>query len=437
MRRLIIVATAVMVLSACDTWFGANEAPPLPGERISVLLHERTLKPDPGLADADVLLPAPTPNAAWPQPGGYANHAMHHILVNDNLARAWRTDIGTGSDDEERFVASPVVGGGRIYAMDAETDVSAFDAKTGNRLWSTELTPDDEDDGHIGGGIAFERGRIFASTGFAEVIALDAKTGKVIWRKSVGGPMRSAPTVRGGRVFVITVENKLHALNARDGETLWSHEGIAETASMLGGASPAVDSGVVVAPFSSGELVALKVENGRQLWSDTLVTNRRTDELSTLAHIRGRPVIDRGMVLAISHGGLIAAIDLRSGRRIWDKEIGGLESPWVAGNYIFVLSNDAELVCLSRKDGRIHWVSSLPRYEDEEDREGLIIWTGPILASDRLIVSGSHGETLAVSPYSGQILGKVEMPDGVSVPPIVAGGSVFFLSDDAELVAYR
>ena len=437
MRPIAFALLAGLLLAACDTWFGEKDAAPLPGDRISVLLHERTLVPDPQAASAHILLPPPSINTEWPQAGGYANHAMHHTLTADAPGRAWRSSAGSGSDDDERVIASPIVADGRVFTMDSETMVSAFDTANGERLWSVELTPEEEEDGHIGGGIAYEDGSVFVTTGFAEVIALEAATGALVWRRMIGGPMRTAPTARGGRLFVVTVDNKLSALDASSGETLWDHTGISEAASLLGGASPAVDAGVVVVPYSSGELVALKVENGRMLWSDSLAAIRRTDVVSTLAHIRGRPVIDRGRVFAMSHGGLMAAIDLKTGQRIWDKEIGGLESPWIAGDYLFAISNNEELLCISRDEGRIHWVRALPRWEDEEDKEDPIIWTGPILASDRLIVAGSQGEALTVSPYTGEVLGRVEMPDGVSVAPIIADGSIYFLSDDAELTAYR
>ncbi len=330
-----------------------------------------------------------------------------------------------------------MVADGRDYTNDSASVVSAYTIANGDRLWKIDLTPDEEDEGHIAGGIAYDNGRIYVSTGFAQVIALDAKTGAEIWRQPVSSPMRAAPTVRNGRVFVLTVDNKLFAINAENGQGLWTHSGVAETASLLGSASPAVGGGVVIVPYTSGDLAALKVESGRLLWQESLISIKRTDVVSNLAHIRGRPVIDRGRVIAISHGGIMAAIDLRSGRRLWQREIGGLQSPWVAGDYIFVITNDAEIAAVSRNDGRIHWVRTLPRYEDPEDQEGPIIWTGPILVSDRLIAAGSHGKALAISPYSGRFLGSVELPDGVSVPPVIAGGSVYFLADDADLVAYR
>ena len=439
--RMACMACALALLNACelmDTVFPDEEKVRLSGERISVLVHDKALKPDPKAADARLMLPKPSVNPNWPQSGGYANHAMHHIAVGAVLKPLWTADIGEGADDDTRIVGAPIVAGGRVFAMDAETTVSAFDAKSGELLWEVELTPDDEDDGHISGGIAYADGRIFVATGFAQVIALDAGDGSEIWRQAVAGPLRSAPTVRGGRVFVVTVDNKLHALDAVNGGSLWPpHTGITEVASLLGGGSPAVDGGVVVVPFSSGELVALKVENGRLLWADSLASARRSAAVSTLSHIRGRPVIDRGRVFALSTGGLMVAIDLRTGRRIWDREIGGLESPWVGGNYLFVLSNDSELVCLSRRDGSIYWVRALPLYEDEEDKEGPIVWSGPILVGDRLILAGSHGEVLAVSPYTGKLLGSEEMPDGISVSPVAANRTVYFLSDAAELLAYR
>lgn len=433
----------LLALAGCDTvgetfdrWRGKGPVPPLPGERISVLANDRTLSADKELASNPILLPQPTPNAEWPQAGGYANHAMHHIKVRDALQQAWSADIGDGADEEERLNSSPVVGDGVIYAMDVQSVVSAYSTKDGQRLWSVELAPEDEE-GHINGGLALNGGLLFATTGFAEAIALDAKTGKVVWRKNLGAPMRSAPTARGGRVFAVTMNNQLFALQAKTGETIWQHRGLPEIASMLGGASPAVDKGVVVVPYTSGELIALKVENGRVLWQDSLTAAHRTDVLSNLSGIRGRPVIDRGMVIAISNGGVMAAIDLRTGQRIWNKEIAGIESPWVAGDYIFVLTTEAELAALSRKDGRIHWVRGLPRFEDPEDKEDPIVWTGPVLASDRLIVAGSNEEALAISPYSGRILGIQQMPDRVTVAPVVANGSVYFLADDANLVAYR
>jgi outer membrane protein assembly factor BamB len=285
------VLCAAAWLGGCGTWFGESDDPPLPGERVSVLAHQGTVNPDADADPASIMLPRPQANADWPQPGGYANHAMHHLEVAARPERAWLTDIGRGATSSQPRLASPIIAGGRVYAMDSDHVVGAYDASSGERIWRVDLADDEEDDDTITGGIAFEEGRIFATTGFAKVIALDAASGDELWRVKKGAPFHSPPTVRGGRVFAIGIDNTLYALSAHDGGELWKHQAIVEVANLLGGASPAVDAGVVVAPFSSGELVALKVETGRVLWSDSLTSARRTDELGSLSQIRAAPVI--------------------------------------------------------------------------------------------------------------------------------------------------
>lgn len=436
-RRLLWVVIAGLGLSACSSWMGEKEAPPLPGKRISVLSGERGLAPELSGDQALIKLPPPEPNDDWPQAGGYSNHAMHHMEINDQLQRVWRSSIGEGSSKRAKLLAQPIVAEGRIFTLDSSAEIRAFDAATGAKIWTLDITPKDEDDTFSGGGIAYEDGQLFVSTGFAQVVSLDAGNGQVLWRQTLSGPMRGPPTVRAGRVFVITVDNQTHALAAEDGGVLWSHQGITEAASLLGGTSPAVDGNVVVVPYSSGELFALRMDNGSVLWQEQLATVRRTEGASALTDIRARPIIDRGRVYAIGHADLVVAVDLRTGRRLWEREIGGIQSPWVGGDYLFLVNNSNEVVALDAKTGKVIWVTQLQMWEDEEDRTGRIIWAGPILASDRLILASSHEKLLALSPYTGAVLGIEDSPDGVSIAPSVAQGTVYFLTDDADLVAYR
>jgi outer membrane protein assembly factor BamB len=243
--------------------------------------------------------------------------------------------------------------------------------------------------------------------------------------------------VSDGRVFVVTVENELVVLAADDGRRLWVHNGIPETASLLGSASPAVEGEVVVVAYSSGELYALTVETGRPLWSDNLASTSNLDAVSTLADIRGWPVIDRGRVYAASHSGRMAAIDLRSGERAWEQELGSTHTLWVAGDYVYILSNDNELLCLTRDEGKVRWVRLLPSYENEKKKKDSMTWAGPVLGGDRLIVLSSDGGALSISPYTGEPLGRDEMSAGGYFSPVIADNSLYVLTDDAKLSAYR
>ncbi len=439
MPRVAAFVAVAVLLSACDLSKSLleQEEPPLPGKRVSVLALDASLEADPSVADLQVRLPQPYINQTWTQSGGTSNHAMYHLALGAPLSVAWSTDIGNGSDDEQQLLAQPVVAGGRVFTMDSASIVMSLDAGTGDRIWEVDLELEEEKEGYFGGGIAYDGGRVYATTGFAQVFALDAATGQMLWRQSVPGPIRAAPTVSNGRVFVLTVDNQLFALSTEEGERLWEHSGIQETAGLVGTASPAVAGSTVVAPYSSGEIFGLLAENGRVLWNDSLSAIRRVDPIADLAHIRGQPVIDRGLVVAISHSGRMVAIDERRGARAWDIDLGGIEMPWVAGEFIYVVTNDAQVVCITRREGRIRWVQQLERFEEPEDLEGPIQWVGPVLAGDRLIVAGSNGLAVSISPYTGQFLGSIELPGPPALAPVVAGGSLYFLTEDAELVAMR
>lgn len=435
--RWVVGGLCLMMLSACASWLEVPEDPPLPGERISVLLLEDSLKPNPEAAQEQIVLPPPSNNAAWPQTGGYANHAMHHIAIAQNPEVLWRSDIGSGGSTRAPIVAQPIVADGKIFTLDSDNMVSAYDVVTGDELWARDIAPEHEETDYISGGLSYDKGRLFIATGFALVYGLNAQNGDVLWTHQTDAPMRAAPTARGNRVFVITLNNQLIAIDGRNGKTLWDYQGISEAAGLLGGASPAVDQGVVVAAFSSGDVIALKVENGAQLWNDNISRLRRSDAISSLSAIRGRPIIDRGRVYVISNADSFVSLDLQTGRRYWSEKISSQETPWIAGDYLFVITPDAQMVALNRLSGQIHWVTTLPRWEDPERREGPLTWSGPILVGDRLIVAGNNEKAYSISPYDGRLLGYVDMPDRITVPPLVANGTLFFLSDDADLVAYR
>lgn len=437
--RLLLVLL-ILLLAGCEwieSMLPSRKKPPLPGERIAVMINERDLDPDPRVADLRVMLPKPYVNAAWPEPGGVPTHAMYHLSVEAVPAKAWQVDIGDGSHKGRKLLSSPVVAEDRVFTMDLNFEITAYDASTGQRKWRYKPKIPREDDETFGGGLAYDRGRLYVTTGFGEVLALEAATGKVVWTQTLSGPMRAAPTISGGRLYVVTIDNQLNALDAETGEKKWTHTAISESAGLLGAGSVAVEGSTVVVPYSSGEIFAIRAENGRVVWSDNLTAIRRIDAMASLAHIRGSPVIDRGVVYAVSHSGRLVAIDQRSGARVWERNIGGVDTPWAAGDFLFVLSNDNELYCLTRQGGRVRWVQPLPRYENPEKKKKPIQWSGPVLAGDRLIVTGSHGEVMTVSPYSGEPLGRMSVPDGILMPPVVAKGTIYFLTDDADLIAYR
>lgn len=437
-KPALVTSALCILLSACSSISGVftdEEKPPLEGERISVLELQKSLEPDdPALESQGLITPPEWRNEFWPQSGGYPNHSMQNLaLPASPLKKAWSADIGDGSSDEIPLTTRPIVVDGVVYTVDTDSTLSAFSAEKGKRLWTKDIGTPKEDDSVIGGGIAYSGGLIFATNGYNEVIALRAKDGEIIWRKKLPAPSRAAPTIVDGRVFVTTIDNKLLALAANDGSNLWEYLGISETAGIVGGASPAANSNIVIPVFSSGEITALRVENGSLAWSDNLSNLRRLGGLSTISDINALPVIDKGLVVAISFSGRLAAIDERTGQRIWQREVSGSQTPWMAGNHLFVLSSDNTLIALGRETGAIRWVTKLAR----KDGDDPIIFTGPVLAGGRLIIAGTNGQIIELSPENGEIITQWDSGSTTAIPPIVAGETLYILGENGTLTAYR
>jgi outer membrane protein assembly factor BamB len=429
---------APLALSGCslwDSWFGTNK-PPLPGKREAVLPPSRGLAVDEGVPK--VALPPAVRNAAWPQAGGNPAHLMGHLAANPSLAQAWTADIGAGGGYRRKLLAQPVVADGVVYTMDSEAVVSAFQLSDGSRRWRIDTKQPDADSSNVGGGLAVAGGTLYAVNGLADLVALDAAKGTVKWRSSLGMPARSAPTIVEGRLFVVTIDDRLQARATDDGRSLWDHQATAPTIGLLGQPAPGYANGLVVAGFGSGELACLRAESGNVVWTDNLGATAGRTSLADLSAIRGRPVISNGRVFAIGLGGLMLALDLPTGRRLWERQVAGADSPWAAGGWIFVVSAEQRLGAVNAADGRVAWVATLPQWENAEKQRDPITWFGPVLVGDRLVVTATSRDALSISPYTGEILSR-QLLSGAAAPlePVAADGTLLLVSDDARLLALR
>jgi outer membrane protein assembly factor BamB len=331
------------------------------------------------------------------------------------------------------------VAGGRIYTIDTRAMVRAFDANTGARVWEARVRGEQTSSGTLfGGGVSFDNGRVYATNGSGDAAALDAATGKQLWIVRPGGPLRGAPTVAGGSVYVISQDNQIFALNAEDGRTQWNGTGAVELAGVFGTAAPAFAQSTVVAGFSSGELTAYRYENGQVVWQDALARTGVSTIVGNLSDIDADPVVDNGRVFAVGQGGRMVAVELITGQRAWELNIAGISTPWVAGEWVFVVTDRAQLLAVSRASGKVRWMTQLQRYRSpNNERSGPVFWRGPVLAGGNLVLASSTGQLAFVNPADGSVTRTASQPIGVSLPPVVANGVMYILDDSGMLSAYR
>ena len=436
--RLTVMIVAALALGGCGILKKSTPKTPVVGDRVAVLTSELGVEVDPATAALPMTLPEPAANPEWAQAGGNAAKSMGHLALGSALGNAFSVTIGQGNTLSRRLAGAPVVAGGRVFTIDTSSTVRAFDAATGAAVWSTQFGADRGNTSSLyGGGVGFADGRVYATNGLGVAAALDATNGGIVWQARLGGPLRGSPTIAGDAVYVMSQDNQIYSLKAADGTTNWSQAAALELAGVFGTAAPAYAQGTVVAGFSSGELNAYRYENGRLVWQDALQRTSIRTSVSSLSDIDAAPVIDSGQVIALGQGGRMVALELTSGQRMWELNIAGISTPWVAGEWVFVVTDDAKLLSIARATGKIRWITQLPRYRNEKGKRGPISYSGPVLAGGRLIVAATSGALINVEPATGAIQTQTSIGEPVSLSPVVANSTLYVLDDSGRLHAFR
>ncbi|TCJ38975.1 PQQ-binding-like beta-propeller repeat protein [Parafrankia sp. BMG5.11] len=438
--RATLTLALALGLSACGGGlFGGKDkkVTPTVGNRIPVLSRIEGVKIDPALAGVSVVLPPASANTDWAQGGGTAAKSYGHLALGENLSQAWSAQI-PGSTQRRRLAAAPVIGGGMLFVQDSAGVVHAFDAQSGARSWThTAEVASNVSSSNFGGGVSYDSGRVYVTNGVGEVIALDASNGSQIWKVKPGGPLRGAPTVAFGSVYVMTQDNQIFALSSGDGKLQWTESGSSAQTGVFGVAAPAAAQGTVIAGYSSGELVAYRYENGRSLWADALARTSISTEVGALTDIDADPIIDSGRVYALGQGGRMAAYELVTGQRIWELNLAGISTPAVAGEWIFTLTDDARLLAIARGTGKVRWITDLGQWRNAEKKKDPLFWTGPVLAGGNLWVANSAGQIHRVSPAEGSATLFQTVKSPVSLAPVVANNTLYVLDDGGTIHAYR
>ena len=438
-----VLLGAALALGGCGhvgTKHRPKKGTPTVGTRIPILSRiELGAKVDSRLEMTPVLLPEPTLNADWPQAGNTPNKAYGALVLGDAPQRIWTAGIA-GSGKKERLAASPVIGDGRLYVMDTNGVVHAFDAANGGELWTKAFdVKGDKRAVAFGGGASFDSGHLYITTGYGDVAALDAKTGNLIWQVRPAGPLRGSPTIAFNAVFVMTQDNQIVSLDVTNGKELWSESASMTQAGVFGVAAPAAGQGTVIAGYSSGELVAYRYENGRQLWSDALARTSISTQVGALTDVDADPIIDSGRVYALGQGGRMAGYELVTGQRIWELNLAGISTPAVAGDWIFTLTDEGKLLAIQRETGKVRWLTQLRRWKNPKKKKDPIFWTGPVLAGNKLWVANTEGDVYAVGVADGTAPAKptYHLGSPISLAPVVANGVLYILDDGGRISAFK
>ena len=431
----ILAAMMLLALSACS--------PPetiLPGDRISVFAGVDSITADPAAFDEGAGLPAPSGLASATHAGGTAAHAGGHLDVDLPLKKIWSVSIG-GAGNQLVDLAQPVIDGGRVFAVTPLGQVTAFDVQTGATIWSASIeTFEDDPLPGIGGGVTVSGDFLFAHAGGHKLAALSVEDGAAQWSIDMPLPIRGGPTAIDEQAIVVTdIDGNLLALSMEDGSTLWDRAGLPSNTIIYGAPSPAYYDGELAVAGAGGELTLLDATDGEIIWTESLAAFNPRTPLQSIGDIRANPVFDGGLVFAISQSGRVAALNARSGFMLWDQPISGVEMPWVAGKTVFVLSLEGRVYAIRREDGMVRWVAELPGAlpAGMMASDNLTRYVGPLVAGAQVMVISKSGTLYSLNAETGVETSNLKVGSDIVTPPQIAGGRLFVLSNNGQLLAFE
>lgn len=375
----------------------------------------------------------------WTHKAGNVAHAPGNAAFSGAMTRIWSANIGRGDSRKNRITADPVVAGGRIFTLDSEATVTAT-ATNGGTLWQADLTPSADRDGDAsGGGLAYGEGLVFATTGYGEVVAMNPGNGAVVWRQKFDVAIGGAPTVAGGKVFVVARDGSAWAVGAKDGKIAWQLIGAAAKAGVAGASAPAISGDTVLLPYGAGQIQAVKMADGTPVWTGYVAGERLGRAYASYADLTGDPVVSGGAVYAGTSAGRLASLDAATGALNWSAMDGAMSPVVVAGGSVFLATDEDQLMRYNASTGEVIWRVDMPYFTKTKDkkRRNIYAYYGPVLAGGRLIAGSSDGVLQSFDPASGKLIGQVDLPGGAASAPVVSGGTLYIVSQSGQLHAFR
>jgi outer membrane protein assembly factor BamB len=425
-------ALSIGALTACST-----PKPKIAGVQIPVMPQTNGLDQDVGAPPVSV--PAPVALFNWPQVLAGPSHAPGNLAGPTGMTQKWVASIGAPGGYRQPLAASPVVADGRVFTMDANGVIAAFSAASGAPQWHRATRPKHVTEQSLGGGIGWDGGVLYASTGYSELVAIDANSGTINWRQPLDFPARSAPTIAGGIVAVVTQNDLLLTFDPVSGTPGWRFTGqvtpVTTTVAVTG--APAYDSGILVAGFASGTLAALDANSGTPVWEQSMASAFGQASPLDFSDVVAAPVISGGVVYAISLGQTALAIDLHSGAEVWERDVSGTQAMYAAGGFIYLLDSKQTLAAIHADDGLVTWLLQLPAYRNPKKKKGPRAFNGPVMVNGQLAFTTSLGELAMVDPVAGTLGAMTKLTGGpADLAPLAVGGSLLVLTRNAALTAY-
>jgi outer membrane protein assembly factor BamB len=306
------------------------------------------------------------------------------------LKALWRDQVGKGSGSDYLRLTPKVVGSA-LFAVSYDGVVERRDLETGKVVWSQQQPVE------ITGAPGFSNGYLLVGSGSGELLKLKATTGERVWQVRVASEVLSEPVSNGNVIVVQTVDGKVSGHRFDTGERMWVYDSNLPVLSLRGTSTPLIADGSVMMGFANGKLISLNIETGAVLWEQRLGIPAGRSELERLVDIDGQMFRRGPYLLALGYNGRFAAMEVRSGRVLWDIQASGYSGPVSGQGQFFITSDNGSVMAYSDRNLAKTWT--------QNDLQGRQLSASSLLGN-YLVVGDFEGYVHLLDTTTGELLGR-------------------------------
>ncbi|WP_213996440.1 outer membrane protein assembly factor BamB [Arsukibacterium sp.] len=351
-----------------------------------------------------------------------------------NPKKVWQSKVGKGVAHYESGL-KPVIVADKVYAASRDGIVVAKNLVNGRTLWSFDLRNEGEtsllarfsgDSARIAGGVTFNNNTLYLGTEDGEVFALNAETGALLWRVPVKGEVIASPAVGEGLLVVATTAGTLIALDPETGEQRWTFDDEQPALTIRGVSEPVIEAGGVIYGSGTGRVGVLIADRGYQAWEEAIASPQGSTDLSRLVDVDAKPIVVAGTLYTIAYNGELVAMELRSGRQLWKRDYASFRNMVVAGNILYLVDSTGGIYAVDRRNGSELWgQQGLQRH----------FLTGPTVYKDYLVVGDNKGNLHWLNRDSGEFVARQSLDGSGFYREAVANDDyILVTSRNGELV---
>lgn len=349
----------------------------------------------------------PTPLTAFPQ--------------RLRVIQVWSKGVGEGAD-ELYLKLTPSIYNNQVFIADSNGFLSALDATDGKTVWRVDT------DKPITGGPGAGSELTLFGTREAEVFAYNASDGKFLWQSKVSSEVLAAPQAEDNIVVVRTIDGKLFGLGGETGERLWTYDRTVPSLTLRGTSAPIIYDGLVITGFDGGKLTALELNSGRLVWETAISRAAGRSELDRMVDIDSEPIIKDDVIYVATFQGNIAAVELETGRMLWNRDISSYAGLGVDNKHIYITDDDSYVWALDRTSGSSVW-----KQESLRARAA----TAPASIGTYVVVGDLEGYIHWMDSETGEFIARHQVTESrIIAPPVVYQDIIYTYSSNGTLGAF-